>query len=513
MSRSLLIGLVLGATGAIWGAASAQAQFDKLAHFVPSTANAVVFVNVEKLMTSPVAVREKWMEKRDAAFASGISFLPPDAKYAVLAKNYDLDLWLPTWEAAVVELDSSDTLAKAVSREGRTPDTINGRKAVAISEDVYLVQLAETMGAFMTPANRQAVSRWLRDADAHSGLRLSPYLTEAYKYANDFGTPLILSLDMEDVVTIEGIKMRLEDAAEFMKLQKLDFEQTAQMLAGIRGLTLGITFNQQPFGKVRVDFKDNVILSPEAAKAALLHALEEHGAMIEEFVEWKPAVEGKVFTIEGHFTESGIQRISSLFDRPPSLKQVETPARQGKLTQEQAVLQASQNYFSQVTKLLDDLKKEKDRSSTYTMGSIGVWMDKYATKIDQLSVLNVDEELVNYAVGVSDSLRAAYSSIRYGAARSRNRQLSTQMPYNYYSYGTTYGFTYRQGLYGAGYWPYGYSGTVAVADTAAYRHERTRVRTEERTQSAMTARDIMAKVHSDTADIRRKMTMKYQVDF
>jgi hypothetical protein len=68
-------------------------------------------------------------------------------------------------------------------------------------------------------------------------------------------------------------------------------------------------------------------------------------------------------------------------------------------------------------------------------------------------------------------------------------------------------------LGGAGYVPYGTSGYVNVPDTRAYWHARTAVQTEERVGSAQSARDIMAQVDAATADIRRKMTQKYNVDF
>ena len=47
----------------------------------------------------------------------------------------------------------------------------------------------------------------------------------------------------------------------------------AKLLAGIRGLTLGVTLADKPFGKVKVDFSDVVDLSPDLAKAMLLQAL------------------------------------------------------------------------------------------------------------------------------------------------------------------------------------------------------------------------------------------------
>jgi hypothetical protein len=334
----------------------------------------------------------------------------------------------------------------------------------------------------------------------------SPYLSEAYSFANVAGTPLIMALDLDDAIPVDGIKAQLQNSKKFLDEHKLNIDQVAKVLSGIRGITLGVTFREKPFGKIKVDFTDDLKLPPDVAKAALIHALGNHGAMIDEFEDWKPAVTGKQITLEGYLEASGMRRIASLFDRPPSLKPRESSPAQAAKTTQQIMQEASQAYFKRVTGLIDDIKGEKKGNSGYTIATIGVWMDKYAKKIDQLSVLHVDPELVEYGAGVSDSLRAAYGAIRGGAARSRVRQVNTPMQYDYYSGGATYGYSYRAGWMGS-------YAEVAVPNQMAYNHERTRVRTEERIASSSSARDIMANVQEATGQIRRKMTQKYSADF
>ena len=137
-------------------------------------------------------------------------------------------------------------------------------------------------------------------------------------------------------------------------------------------------------------------------------------------------------------------------------------------------------------------------------------MNKYAAKIDQLSVLNVDPELVDYGANAADLLRGGYNAIRTGAAETRVRQVNTPMQYNYYSYGNTYGYAYNGWGWGG---PVGDYGTYAVADTAAYRQQRTAIHAEERVKSGNQARTNIQELEKATADIRKKMTIKYQVDF
>src|SRR5688572_19314544 len=129
--------------------ASAQAQFDELARQIPSSANAVVLVNVEKLMSSPIAIRDKWADRRDNAFASGFSLLPPDAKQAVLAMQVDLHMWVPLWETAILELDHEPSIENVVAMTGGTADVVQSREVVGLQGDAFLVKFGKSSAAFM----------------------------------------------------------------------------------------------------------------------------------------------------------------------------------------------------------------------------------------------------------------------------------------------------------------------------------------------------------------------------
>ncbi|QDU29360.1 hypothetical protein ETAA8_44690 [Anatilimnocola aggregata] len=494
-------------------ASPALGQFQDLAAKIPNSANVVAFVNVEKLMASPIAIQQDWASKRDKAFSSGVSFLPPDAKHAVLAMDMDLQLWTPVWEAAVIELDHNPDMAKVAQMTGGAPDVIADLQVVALPSDAYVVKFDTETAAFMAPANRQSTTRWLRSVLAKNDLNLSPYLFEAFKYANDRGTPVIVAIDLEGAFPIGEVRAHLAAGGDFVKQNKLDPELVAQTIAGVRGITLGVTFSDKPFGKVKIDFTDDISLAPEMAKAAMIHAFSNHGVMLNEFYDWKPEVSGKSASLEGFLTPSGMRRVSSLFNRPPSLKPLDPAKVATPKSKEEIMKEASIAYFHAVEGQLQDLKQTKQGTAVSSMGQIGVWMSKYANKIDQLSVLYVDPELVDYGAYVSDTLRSSYNAIRSGAARSRIRQVDTPMQYDYYTQTNTYGYTVRDGWFGGGYTPYGYTNTYAVPDQQAYIHARTQAATEERVTSGNQARDIFQGIEKATGDIKRKMTQKYSADF
>jgi hypothetical protein len=216
-------------------------------------------------------------------------------------------------------------------------------------------------------------------------------------------------------------------------------------------------------------------------------------------------------SLEGYMTQSGMMRVSSLFNRPPSLKVPKSAGEIVPKTKEEQMRDASVNYFHQIETLLKDMKASK--VGAQNAASYGVWMQKYAGKIDQLSVLHVDPDLMNYGAYVSDQLRGGYNAIRSGAAKSRIREVNTPMQYDYYTNTNTYGYTYRDNWYGAGIVPWGNTYTYAVPDQQAYNHAKSAARTEEFIQSGNQARDFMGNIEKATGDIRRSMTTRYNVDF
>jgi len=103
-------------------------------------------------VASPVAVKEKWAAKRDKAFNSGVSFLPPDSTHAVLAMQIDLEMWLTMWQVAILELDHEPHMVSVVAITGGTADEIVGRTGVALPEDAFVLKLSKSSAALMAPA-------------------------------------------------------------------------------------------------------------------------------------------------------------------------------------------------------------------------------------------------------------------------------------------------------------------------------------------------------------------------
>jgi hypothetical protein len=227
--------------------------------------------------------------------------------------------------------------------------------------------------------------------------------------------------------------------------------------------------------------------------------------MIDEFNQWQPRVEPKQISLGGTLGKSALQRLSSLFASPPALGK--SAAAPGTDAPDAGSLQklASQQYFKSIAGLVDDLREKPDTTGVKTIGQVGAWFGKYARRIDELPMLNVDPELLDYGAYVSSSLRQAESTFRGSGGRARVASLNVPTQYDVVGgYRAGYG---RWGAYG-GYGAYGYH-----EDLRAMQEARTQIRTEERVNTAASGRDIMQQIDQATVDIRRKMTEKYQVEF
>ncbi|HZL89993.1 MAG TPA: hypothetical protein VFB96_16615 [Pirellulaceae bacterium] len=496
------------------GSASlSRAQFDDLVDKVPQSANAIFLLNVDKVLASPAASKNNWKEKVQEAYTSGVTILPPQASQAVLSASLDLESTHTLWESAVMRLKNEPSLDTVARISRGSVEDLDGMQTVALPGDAYLVQFTSKVVGAMAPANRQAISRWIREIKGRKGNGLSPYLAEAFSFANELGTPIVLALDLEHATSADQIRLVLASEPKFEEETGVAIEKAATFLTSIRGVTLGITLADKPFGKIKVDFEQDVPFTPDVAKSLLLKALARRGATIDEIEGWTAKVNGKQITVEGYLEKSGTRRIFSLFDRPPSLPSKGESMPTQELSKEELVKAATKTYFTNMEDMLDDLRDKPKTASHYTVGQKAVWYKTYARKIERLPVLNVDPDLMQFSSQVSSSLYQAADAITSGAARSRTRQVNAAPTYNYYTNSTVYGYSYRSDDYGSGYMPYGSTNTVAVEDVQAEFNNRARIRTEERVASMNQARGIVEQMEQAVSSMRKQLTQKYQIEF
>lgn len=507
-------GVVLGLAVALIEPGEAYGQFEHLAGRIPADANVAVFVNGESIFTSPIAQQQGWGKNRQKMYDAGLAFLPPRAQTGVLAAHLDLQLMLPLWELSLFQFDQEFKAVDIAGHTGGQLDKIISTPVVATGRDSYIVPFSDSVVGMMMPADRQKVGRWIRDYSSTRTPSLSPYLAEAYHFANEHKTPVVMAMDLQDVVSFEHVFKALStsDLTKAMTIEQI--EAASQVIGSLRGVMLGFTVRDRIYGKIRVDFAKNAAPLEKIGKTILLNALAKHGASIDEFEHWEPKVNGNQFTLEGPFDYSGALRISTLLHRPTTVAKSqieETTTPTPPVPPETLAREASKSYYSKVASLLRDLKIDSRELKTW--GNLALWMEKYANRIDQLPVVNVDPELVEYGSKTSDTLRQASSTLRRGLAAGGQAARNIPTQYQSYTYGDVYGYTYRWGLFGAGYVPYGYANTVTVVDNVATEKLRTKARSNTVNQAVSDARPLVEELSRTTGEIRKKMSTKFGVEF
>ncbi|WP_040766960.1 hypothetical protein [Novipirellula maiorica] len=428
-----------------------SAQYEGMKYRIPQDTNMLVLIDLHKMFGSPVANRERWMARRKAAFDAGMIATPPGAEAVILAARTDLEYHKTVHELGMMKMHNDYNVTEVAARYGGSMDNIEGRAATRLPDDTYVVQLMDNLLAHATPANRQDVARWLRSTDVGASSKLPDYLEKAFSYAKDFGTPIVMAVDVGGHIAEHQVKQKMT-SMESLKDVDLPVDSFAKLIAGARGMTLGITVGDKTVGAIRVDFSEPPTLLSEVGKPLLLEVLRNNGGYIDDLENWQPSIQGNSFMLRGTFSLNGMRRVMSVLELPPSLTDAMLEATSpGADPEGKAKLLASQAYFTQITTLLDDLRGKPKRDHVKTFGQAAIWYDKYARKIDRMSILNVDEMLVDYGANMAAMLRQGEMTMKGVGMRTSVRTRSNQPSSSGYGMavgGYRAGMGYNGGMYG-----------------------------------------------------------------
>lgn len=488
----------------------ALGQFKTLIRHVPEQANTLVLFNVEGIMATPMGQSKGWRERHENMASSGLVLVPPDAKQFVLASQMDIELMVPRWHTTVMNLSYEPSMLKVVQRYGGNVDQIDDQEAAVLPNDTYVVKFGKSIAGTMFPADRQKATRWVKSAYSSSSREpLGEYLTEAEGYADKNGTPIILAMNLEHVFSRSFIRHRL-DSAESLKGKKVDLDQLANLMAGIRGITLGITITDRMFGGLKIDFAEDMSMTKEFAKPLLLEILGNKGAMIQEFNDWDISVNGKQILLRGSLYQSGAQRICTVLDSPADLRPIASSSTGGE-SNESLVARTTLQYWKMLNQLLDDITKKRKTTQTQTAGLVGMWYNQYANKIDAMPILNVDPEMLDFGTQVSGALRQSQNAMQ-GVGVEQASGMANMQGNNVYNY--AYGGRAGVGRYGGVGGAYGYRyQSNPRASLRADGAEIAQIKTNARIKGYGTANQITQNLEIAMADMRKKMTLKYQIEF
>ena len=480
-------------------------EFQDLVNKIPRSANAVVLLNMEKAKQSPLGLKEGWRAKVEQAFEDGLVRVPPQASRFVLASQIDFEFMEPLWDAAVIELNEDLSSTDMQKMRNGILDTIEGLPAVARPNDTYIVKLAPKLVGAMGPANRQAVVRWMRDVRKPSPPPLSPYLQKAAVYSDKAGSEIIMAIDLDGVVSFERIAKYLKSKQKHLDEWGADLPKLARLLSTVQGVRIGVRIGEEPSAMIVIDLQGDASLVESYAKPLLLQILADRGASLSEFSSWTAKTEGNKISLSGKLSKAGLRRLMSVVDSPATetsegMAQVspgELPAMQAK-----ASLKHFKSVEGMATDLKADMRKEEPCQHLALVRQIrqadrAVARSQRRSRAIAVQRLHRQPVAAGVVVGEDDGnpiRRSPSSGHKRLRGRKRRRLRLRRIPLR------------RYGAYNGGADIYGMGNVKAVGE------ERRVIRGRESNDGHRRS-DDSTDVIAATADIRRKMSQKFQMEF
>jgi hypothetical protein len=480
--------LVLVSVTLLFGPRFASGQFAELLKRVPSDANAILLIDAQGLLNSPLGQQQNWTAKQGQDYLAGIGSIPANVKQMVLAAQVNTTTLHDNWKISVAKLNQEMNLGQLTANHPGSLDNVAGQAVVlGPNSRTYYVPFAPTVTGTLTPANRQQLARWISFAGQNQNIAVSPYLQEAAAMIGGAGQA-IMAFDLAYVLDPSGVNMRLRNCRALAG-QQVDFDALTKLVTGIKGVKVIIGVDSTIHGQLRADFSGPVDPLLPFAKPLILEAMDRMGMHVDDVQNWAVRADGTSLILEGQLTVTGARQLLIPLLTPGSIQSAVMGSAPGQQQPQDPRAAASVRYFRSITTLLDELQKSKVR----TFRHMAYILNKYAESMDELPILNVDPSLLKFESWVTGILR----SMGTGA-------LSTQMQDQFLEDNMTEG-VYSYGGIGTGYWPgYGISSNY----TALGNMEGVGV-ANERTNRA----EAWTAINNAINQVRRQMTEKYQVEF
>jgi hypothetical protein len=476
----------------------------QLLGWVPDRANAALFLNADGVRNSPFGKKVKWGTADDPT--TGLDSLPANVSQLVVASQ-NTPGGGSAWEVRIATLRKDVAEAEFLKMLGGTNDTIAG-KTVSVSPKYGITAMlaAKTVGAYQ-PSNRQDAGRWLREASGRVSPYLSPYIRGAALQMTD-QTPVVVAFDTRDVFEPGTLKNHFSES-ESLKKSKVDPAAVAEVFAGMTGVTISVKAEEQLSVRIQLDFAKPPTGLEKVAKIVALDLLETAGVREDEMDKWNAVVTGNAIMLHGDASRETVRSLLAPFLRP-SVSALQPQSPSGKNGDPKS--EPSVRYFREVSKQYKALRTT--RYSSYT--NLAYKYNTTARQIDDLPILNVDDELLQWGASVTATIRTIAINAQLTGGQidliQANRTMSSISSPNYF-YGSAYGG-------GASYWGgygYGYNYALPTGTTTQYtvsnyaqvgnltrmtniQEQQFRVKTWENVERA-------------TGELRRKMVKKYNVEF
>ena len=469
-------------------------KFDDLLRRVPQEANAMLLVDVDALFDSPLGRREQWREK-SVDRPTGVLGVSADAARFAVAAGVDLTTGEERWKIGMLATHANPpSLQTLAAREGGFVEQVETQNVAWTPRNFYLLSFPERIIGFAVPTDRQALSSWMSNLFIKPRTFPPGWGDRAVNRANA-GTPIVLAIDLQKAIAPKQAEIWLTAfPSETVKKFAINHDLLGSKIAAAKSATLSIEVKETIEASIRIEFEYSIDMLKPIAKELVLSVLADYGASNEEVERWSCEAGGTSITLAGRLSEDSVRRFLGLLPAPTLTLSQESPGSPPPIATAPAavtpgqpapdpspdvVLKATQKYYRSVVDITRSLKSQKATSQQ----SLKLWYDRSARQIEELPILYVDNEVLDWGSLVARTVREMAMSINFTNKDTTHRIVGT-----------------ANGAYG------GYNGGSRAVSAGVITKQNNAVLDVSLDGKWQT-------LETSISDMRRKLVGKYKVDF
>ncbi len=463
------------------------AQVKDLTKLLPEDTNVIVLVNEAELFASELAKANDWNQKKESSYYTHKSVIPPDVDDYVLGSSVDFEFGHQNWEIALIKRSTPGKSPKTVADMlGGKVDKIAGKNAIVLPGDTFLVKFSEFIVGQIYPANRQFVSRWIKHSESDESSTLSPYLNKGIQFSQDPKNHMVIAFDLTDAFPEKFLKDRLRNALIPAN------DKMMNVMTHLKGVTIAIQVTDKINAKILVDFNSFAGPFKKHGKKLIVDVLGNYGMMIEGISRWTASTAGNRYELSGEISQTELRDIFRMAQPTGITANSYQGSTSGSDTTKQSI-----QYLKSMFILYHDIKSHKNG----TIHLKDTWIKRNLDEIESLSVVGVDDEIVEFSEYLTSRYRDILGSIRQKETQTKYRKATSSGGYNYNYSGNRY---------------YGYNGrrrSAGARQTHAGRRNRRAIENQEEAKAYQSVADVFKEIENSVSKFRNKMSKKYQVSF
>ena len=468
----------------------AQSTPLELLRYIPDQVNTVAVINVQAILNCPRAKREEWAKRHHTEYLSGAIPIHPSVERLLVATEFVPGHPSHGGGLAIAPLNQPFNPERLAKERNGSIVEIAEEKAVSCPNGIYYFLLKENLLGAMRTSNPQDVARWIRFVKSAESSTQSRYLRQAVN-ATALNTHIFLVVDTENLFPREQAQVAAA-ASDALKTDQQTLDAISEFVGGLRGIRFTADVADRGLvATLRFDSKVPPRFPPELFKSFVIDTLEKNSAMLEDLQAAAVRTDQNTVIFSLQVTDGELARIMSLV-LPPATGISESAVI--RVAPDGVSLEATARYFQTVNRLIDDLRRQYNPKSLESYPRTAVWHEAAANRIQTMTTIGVDREVVEYGLGTAHRLYEIANSLRGVPAEVKN--LESRLYY----------IAPRQSLFRMSY-------GVPVALPWGNNIRQIRAQQERAIQQDRESREqLWSQIDSQRAKVRQSMATKYKTD-